>query len=262
MKLSTEFKEYLGGFIDGDGCFRMNDIDAVQFYLSQAATKCPEILKKMHSTFGGKLRDRCRRIKKDYELIISSQRELLPLLRIGKKYCALKSDQAEVLYNYVIAIHERKEKKLNAELLEFRHKSYLALKNMKKLESYQNVKIDAKRVTPAYVAGLMDAEGCIDWDGTIRVQISQKSNAQLLQCIKDRFQMGNITSTHYKVYGTNANIFLSQLVNYTTMKRQQIEVVLRMREIQEEAGMCRRKTKQQLFELSILRQVVKFLKTQ
>ena len=103
--------------------------------------------------------------------------------------------------------------------------------NLKELKKVVHKSLDAS-MKPAFVAGLVDSDGCIDisMQGCRTVAVGQKHRA-ICDALKEQFGGGicqdkKTSCYHWKVCGENAKAMLQIVAPYLISKRRQAEIAL------------------------------------
>jgi intein/homing endonuclease len=262
--IPEEVQDYISGLVDGDGCIEMNR-KTITVSIGQSGTlkEAPKVLQFMRKWFGGSLKISKSYLKKhptwrpSYKLRITCREEMIILLTFLERKCALKSPQAKIALVYTLdrgrAISEGKEYDT------IYAKTKTTLTSMKKLEAYQNVPIIANRITKAWLAGFFDAEGCVMFPMCLKAQVTQKQSPLILKTIKILRKCGAIHGIEYVVYGKYAEQFLKDILPFSIVKKEQIEIALRIFELQQERISSNSKS-QYTYEIRVLALALKALK--
>jgi len=176
------------GFIDGDGCLsalkhvdsRRGGCVSYEFLISvgqaHSLKNPPETLKRIQHWYGGRwstVASKGQQRQKWYLTIPPTQKQNSLLLEI-KKYGIIKAPQAIVMLNVLNGRINKAEGKQR-------------LHQLKK--EYAKVVIDERKLTPAYISGLFDAEGYvgISRGDAAELRLSQKSCPALLNAIANKW---------------------------------------------------------------------------
>jgi len=221
--LSNEEKSYFAGFFDGDGSVIVNNKGHVVVTVAQSQTNgIPILLRKLQMAYGGKIYTRVDSNKRKTQRRAHNWNitgfASLPFLKDMKEYAVLKARQAKYVFEYMIA-HE------SPNCMPIYH----TVKSMKTLTSYQNEYINKSRINLPYIAGLVDAEGCVRvkshnalMSTSIIVKISQSSSVMLLHHINEFFGgLGSINDHEVYWHAQNAVNVLHQLHRLLVGKHQQ-----------------------------------------
>ena len=220
---SSYVREYIAGFLDGDGCIGISGAHSFTASFAQSSDSgVPTVLDRVRSLYGGDIRQKKvygnRRVP--YELVIRGEKTL-PILYDMKDTLVMKHEQARSLYEF---LRDRKE---NQEDLASMREKLCRLKT-----EYASAIIDSTKITSAYLGGLVDAEGYIlpvGWTAA-RVEISQDSCPPLLNAINSRYGDRGYNSGRSVFFnGELSYDFLQEIRNYTCVKRSQIDAVLEIR---------------------------------
>ena len=116
-------------------------------------------------------------------------------------------------------------------------------------KQYASVPINDTRLTWPYIAGLVDAEGCIDMrnERQIAISVAQHSCERLLHALKGKLGIGCVTSGTWTVTGSQALDVVAHIRPYCIIKRQQIETVMSEKVILA-SSQKRKRTQKQLVE--------------
>ena len=223
MDIVEDFKKYLSGWFDGDGCImveKQNGGYALRIKLSQSdenwidtILKFYPFLKKSGSIRGNKQRT-------EYELRASGL-QIEPLVDDLLKYTILKYEQLTVAKSFFKFIN-----KLNT--FEDKEALYKKLKNLKETNSSRTMKIPYERLNTQYIAGFFDAEGCITVQDGLRVKITQKSDETILKEIAKLYNNKNkINNYALCFYSFDAcHMFLNDIKDYCIYKTPQINACI------------------------------------
>lgn len=183
ISISTELKQYIAGFLDGDGCItlRYHKGYDVRVTFGQSEEKgIPEILNIIKNIYGGSITRQTRKVNNRQAWILEIHQEnTYVMLTHLAQYCVLKAKQAEV------ALQCRKD------LLAGDHSKcdeYIqTVKRMK--DEYQATEFDTKRITQHWLCGFFDAEGTVGvWAQSLKVSFAQKSCVILLHEIDEYYR--------------------------------------------------------------------------
>jgi hypothetical protein len=220
MDISTNFKQYLAGFFDGDGSITVEKIKGgytLRIKFSQSNEKFIDTIKNYYPYLHKSEYKRNYNSRKEFELRASGI-QIKPLVHDLLQYSILKNDQL-IQANHFFELINIKNKHDEKE------KIYLKLKELKTI----NENKPYERLTIPYIAGLFDAEGSIGIYGkTLRVKLTQKSNIVILQKIAEIY--GNINKIdNYSIsfYGKKSFVFLNNAKEYCIYKNPQILVALK-----------------------------------
>jgi len=103
---------------------------------------------------------------------------------------------------------------------------------MKGLNAYQKVIVDKSRICVPYIAGLFEAEGCIQSTNRASLQIvlAQKSSESLLTAIEEFLKLGGLVRNGvFAIYSHGAFTLLQLIEPYLTgTKREQAEAAIEL----------------------------------
>lgn len=236
-QFSAEEKQYVAGMFDGDGCVMYSKDHGFRVMLAQTGPSLfipPEIISFMKNIYGGAVDiqkpNPAPGHKYGWQYYLQNKHAQILLHHIAD-HGILKSEQAKLVLPYVEKLEIRRRITLSAE--QSRTLSD-RLKNCK--QRYADVTILESRLTIPYLAGLMDAEGClhVTKEGTLMVFIAQTSCPNLLAAIKQRLGYGTLNVSRsidgevriFTMYGDAAVLFLRDIYPYSIVKRLQIKEVL------------------------------------
>lgn len=191
--LTTKIKQYIAGFLDGDGSIQFTIEKLTKIVFAQSGeTKCPSILEYIQDYFGGSIIKRKQtRVNSriEYSLSISNINGCVYLLENLAPYLIVKKPQADLLVKYLrnrimLPAHTPANDPEKIRL-------YNKMKDLKTLDNYRKVGVDETKITDSYLMGLFDAEGCISAGGASRPRIglflSLKSSPALMQGIRNKY---------------------------------------------------------------------------
>lgn len=210
-------KQFVAGFIDGDGCIQMmrpdekrqRPIPYITIGQAHDLGEPPELLH-IQKLYGGTIMKREQRDdrRQMWYLHVRKYEEVIRLLSDIQAHLIIKASQAETAWQYML--DDRKESSECFDKLS-------SLKN-----DYRGVSIAIDKLTDPYLAGLFAAEGCImiltsgaGRSYRLRVTITQSGCPRILQSIRDRCIAGNVTTNgelHFS--GESAAKFLHRISPY------------------------------------------------
>jgi intein/homing endonuclease len=233
--------EYIAGFCDGDGCIQMNEnIIIISFSQSGNLKESPRILQFIQEWFGGSLclsnhYKKHETWKPSYKLSIGDKSQVTRMLPLLRDKCVLKHLQAKVALDYCNAFQYQIGIGYPEGHLALKIETKKLLTSMKKLEAYQSIAIDSNKITNAWLSGFFDAEGCVGFASLgVKVRIGQKQSKLLLETIKNVKKFGGVTGHEYGVYGQKSVRLMKDILPYSIVKKQQMELALRILELQAE----------------------------
>jgi len=99
---------------------------------------------------------------------------------------------------------------------------------------YDEIVVDASRLTAAYLGGLFDAEGCARIGGhdCIRLQITQSSSPPLLGAILEQWPGGSIDNGAVAYCGAKGDALLADLLEHSLGKLDQLHILAQHRQDQ------------------------------
>jgi len=214
--------EYIAGLYDGDGCISLNAEGKIRVALSQSEERGKPVVvgyiqhrydANYHTTpsVAGNARNA--------HCVILYGKYAIEILREIESFGILKAGQATAAIKFIV-------KDINYE------ECYEEVSNAKTTSRYSSVPIIISRLTPAYIAGFFDAEGCIMVNKTssICAQISQRQSPALLLAIIDLYPGGSLDAKRDKALwcGANALTLLSAIAPYSIHKREQVLCALKL----------------------------------
>lgn len=220
MEITEDFKKYLAGFFDGDGCILINKQKngftlRIRFFQSNEdwINTINRYYPFLHKS-GGCRRDNHRN---EYSLGASGI-QIKPLINDLLKYSILKYEQlllANKYFDLINAVNKTDEK----------NDIYEKLKSLKKNSTNKPY----ERSSIQYIAGLFDAEGSIGiYNNTLRVKITQKSDIKILEDIAIKYNNRNkIDNYAISFYGINSLQILNDIKEYCIYKTPQINAAIK-----------------------------------
>jgi hypothetical protein len=220
--VSEDFKQYLSGFFDGDGCIaveKQNGGYTLRIKFSQSNQEFVNAIKR-HYPFLNKTNTSQRRDNSRIEFELrASGIQIKPLVQDLLKYSILKYEQlleANRFFELIGVQNKSTEKEA----------IYLKLRELKK----KSVLKPYDRLNKIYIAGLADAEGCITAtsnSNAITFGIVQKSDTRILEKIAEMYNNTNKIS-NYTIYfhGTNCKPILTDIQPFCIYKAPQIKSAL------------------------------------
>ena len=221
MVNSEEFKQYLSGFFDGDGSIAVEKFNGgytIRIKFSQSNEKFVETIKRhypfLHKTNTSQRRDNSRI---EFELRAAGI-QIKGLVRDLMNYSILKYEQlleADKFFELIGVRNKTDEKEA----------IYLKLRELKKhstLKPYE-------RLNKIYIAGLLDAEGCIQVNGnSFSVGIVRKSDTVILEKIAEMYNNTNKISNYtINFHGRNCKQILNDILPFCIYKTPQIQAGLK-----------------------------------
>jgi hypothetical protein len=223
--ISESIKQHIAGFFDGDGSLTYVTNGLVMAFTQSMNSNCPPTLKHVQSIYGGNISTyystNAKMKKPRYTLRITKTEQHYDLLRDLELYCIVKRPQvSEALQYYKVrragGVYELKT---------------LKRKITKMKKEYATIPIDTVKITPAYVSGLFDAEGCVNLrtSGDLRVELSQNACPRILYAIRDRYGAGYVDKRETRVtFSTNTSVsFMQSILPYSIRKREELKVALK-----------------------------------
>jgi len=236
---------YVAGFIDGDGSisiFKIKDGYNTRISISQCRTNILSII--MHH-FGGfvQLAREESGNKRAQFTYINRGNTLKKFVDYIKDSILIKKVQIDALFDFLPFVNKCNNSEIKENL-------YQVVINANKNKIPIEIKFN--QINDFYLAGIFDAEGCIQIgmrkDGRftkgISVKITQKNNPFLLSAIKDYLGYGKIDGVCWIFFGNKNNIcydFISRIINHSIVKYNQLEALKKFLDTQEEVkinGFC------------------------
>jgi hypothetical protein len=215
-EVPSDFNQWLAGFFDGDGCIKFQRKGISVSFAQSQEQGVPQVLEDIKTHYGGSVYKNPHRgagYLQSWTLQLPV-RTLLPFVRGIKPFAIVKLPQ-------LLLAEEHLEKGHFPTVCECHsHGS-----EMKTLTAYMKVPVDVARVQAPYLAGLLDAEGCIMRD---TVLVAQKSSPLLLQTIKEKWGggLGYLDETSYRFPWATAACVMTLLLPYMRHKADQAAVFL------------------------------------
>lgn len=204
-------KEYLAGFIDGDGSISCADL--YPNYIKIEISQCdflPIFL--IQKKFGGNIQiteAKNEESRKQYKLSYLNN-NAITLIEFIKDSLFLKNKQAILSLDNIATFRNRS----NKEILNNNSKE------IKELNSTHTSRIISGEMNWEYIAGLFDAEGCI----TIKkmcLSITQKNSNSLLNKICEFIGCGKVSNDRFLIYSRKGILyFLNNTNRYLIVKKQ------------------------------------------
>jgi hypothetical protein len=219
----NEVHMFIAGFMDGDGSISLSSTYDLRVEIGQSCNeKIPLVMEWLGSLFESTIYSHKhshpgRRMTHRIQPLGKNARRMLDIML---KYCVLKSDQAEKALQFL-------DGEISPQI------AYEYLKQAKEVKTYQAIDIDKSRLTLSYIAGLFDAEGCVDVIGStcIRARIAQQQSPKLLYLLTELFPGGRVEQENQISWeAENATRILRAIEIYTVHKRSQILCALKLRE--------------------------------
>lgn len=213
--------EYTSGFLDGDGCVsvckgRCRARASIGFSQSSASGE-PEVLRFLQSYYGGNIYHHHRSAdnsahRPSYDMRLPSDC-VEPFVRQVLPRCVIKVPQVQLVLDYVTG----------------RIGETVAMEQSKRLHAEYGKQVDLARdrITPAYTAGILDAEGCVMLDnGRVRVSIAQRC-PEFLRALQSVYG-GSVISPQrdIKFYGPTAVSLLRAVEPFLHVKKEQVRLAL------------------------------------
>ncbi len=218
--IDKDMEQFVAGFFDGDGGISFND-NSIRVKVSQSgsSSETPGILTLIQSLYGGTIRLEklgTGNIKTKWVLYQDSVHCQF-LLKVVSNYGIVKRDQAvwaieRLQSDDAVILKTLKEKICNA----------------KSNVNYSKVIIDINRLTKPYIAGFLDAEGCVALYGTsLRVIIAQKTNTRLLIEINRLYDNTGCVSGNHLYFENINNVrqIIKDVQPFLIMKKLQAETL-------------------------------------
>ena len=180
----TEFNKYLAGFIDGDGSIHIsNSTSSVSIcidFIQSIESFVIFINKYFNNT--GKIYEDKRSARISYKLRFCGE-NCIEILENIRDHLIIKTPQCDLAIKFLNS-ETYDEKKVIGTDITFLNK------NKHSYEKQYNL-------TPEYIAGLFDAEGCITFSNySLRVKLTQKSDIEILHQI-NKYYNNDIKISNY-----------------------------------------------------------------
>jgi len=218
MNSSDDFKKYLAGFFDGDGCIMIEKQKSgftLRIKFAQSNEDWINSIQRRYPVLNKNIQHRSDEHRIEYELRAAGKK-IEPLIDDLLQYSILKYEQlleAKKYISLIDSINKTNEKEL----------IYLKLKQLKKCSTLKPY----ERLNIPYIAGLVDSEGCIRIDSNVIVSITQKSDHEILKRIGILYNNFNNISNHSIIfYGEKAIQLLKDIQIYCIYKIPQINAAL------------------------------------
>jgi len=223
---STLTPEYVGGFFDGDGNVSIVKI-AGGYNLRVDFSQCYlPVLEVLQKEYGGKINGHTRtgrgsNHRTENRLTINGS-ECKKILETLKETSILKYDQVMIALDMLPLSNLFNAGHLKEEI--FQRKQ--ALKEKNKKEGYTNQKYE--RYSHGYLAGLFDAEGCVQFYDKISLKLTQKSDKGILDKVMNEYNGSYKKSSHAAVIYRTENItrFINDIYPYIYVKKEQCRLAM------------------------------------
>lgn len=219
---------FVGGFFDGDGSICIDKNYCLQVSFSQCP---PEILHKLQGVFGGKIYKRDNTNKRDQHNLRVCGTECEKIIRYLDIGCILKWEQIQVAKKFIRlggVWNLEQEKETKYQEMKSLNNSY---KKTHTIDRYGLINWE-------YLAGLFDAEGCIQtrskrtnkgtFDSINYIKITQSYCLKFLEAIKKFVGHGRIETNN--VWKTDRIDFvkwdLNKMLKYLVVKKHQAQWAL------------------------------------
>jgi hypothetical protein len=233
---SDEKQQYISGFFDGDGSVVCTRSKLAVIFGQSRNSGIPPVLTWIQKYYGGSIRQQTKKKsaigkhRDAYVLQLNKRGQLRFLLPMLTDNCTLKQPQVSAALSLLKKIPDgRVDGSAN-------RSPFLVLDSKLKSQKteYHSVAIDPKKLTPAYLAGLTDADGSVWMDDTLHLSITKPSCPNLLDAIKITRGNGTVLGNqkYYQCRGDNAKAFIRDILPYSIVKKDQLELALTWRELQ------------------------------
>lgn len=141
-------------------------------------------------------------------------------------FCVVKKPQ---MIRALEFLTKRAHKNIPFEAQEEIKKEFSRKSGMKQQSFYQAVPVDDTALTASYIAGIFDAEGCIetDPDGTIGCHIAQTSNITLLAAIRKKIKIGISNNKEWRCHTKEFyDVFAPLCVPFLIEKKIEVQLCL------------------------------------
>jgi hypothetical protein len=230
-------QQYVGGFTDGDGCITMlSKTGKIMISFGQSSdTGVPNVLLFIQNLYGGKIYsqdpggDRTKR-RLCYRLHIAVREDVQRILPVLCTYCIIKKPQALVAESWLKTVPLGTRKVPSNDPV--RVITYETLKTLKSMHEY--VEVDEKDLNYHYLAGFVDAEGCVRMCGTVNLHIAQTSCVNMLNAIQQFLGFGSVSKCKrgYWCSADNAVKLIERLLPFSIVKKKQYKLALKWRKMQ------------------------------
>lgn len=227
--LEQSVREYVAGFVDGDGCISLavptsktrTPYPAVQLAQSYNRSHPPE-LKYFKSLFGGAvrmIRDATKTKRRQWQLQVHGKKEVSVMLELLASECLLKRVEAEEALEYI----RGGQPEPNA----------CAARISAMKSCYDLIDVPAAYISDAYLAGLFTAEGSVglyqkrnQWELTACITLV--NGHSLLEAIREYLGFGRVYHDRVKFAPSQTIQFLQRVRPHMqrSQKRRQVDVVL------------------------------------
>nr|QYA18822.1 LAGLIDADG homing endonuclease [Clandestinovirus] len=232
-------KTYVAGFFDGDGCVTYYNkkykdstyIGPVINFTQAQQNGIPQVLLFIQSYYGGKLNNAYQPKKpterKSYKLTLYNA-ECIWMLKDLSSRCVVKSKQVDL----ALQLGEEADVAIKTTICR-------QMSEEKQLSSLNASTVDSsdERLCMEYIAGLLDAEGCVISKNRCPViSIAQLSNISLLCALRERLGITapkavSIKEGKLTFSGPSAIRFIHAIHEMCIVKREQLQLALRNTEI-------------------------------
>jgi hypothetical protein len=232
LKLLHEHKlnpEYMAGLIDGDGSITVRRetqgrSSGYNGTVMLTIDLCePSVILLLYTTFGGTYEEKAARKENDrkqHRWTMSGPRGVQMTERI-LPHLILKKKRAE----HALKFWEMKcsGTATNADLDTIFNEN----SEMQQLDQLSFENDDIERITDKYVAGLFDAEGCVNvYQHSFALTITQKMRPEILHALADVYGMGKVYENIYWKIGTMEEfpLFSQRILEHVIVKQTQLEI--------------------------------------
>jgi hypothetical protein len=216
--------KYLGGLFDGDGSFVIyKQPDGSGFNINIVfAQSVVNILEILQHNFGGYIYKGRKNInqRQQYSWRITGEncRKLLEKLHEG---CILKYEQTKIFMDFLTLINLKDSFNLK----------YLLYQKLRQLNAkvIKNIQKPYDRVDMEYITGILDAEGCIMINKTLktfRITISQKGDRELLNKIKTFLGIGEVYTYIWSCGHQDIKQIVEQIEKKSIIKKEQLKCLI------------------------------------
>jgi hypothetical protein len=228
-------RQYIAGFLDGDGWFKLAQDGSFGVGIAQASTSgVPAVITFLQCWYGGTLGERpgVNTNRRPMYSLHFNKSSTIALLHDIKDCLALKYKQAQLLFDYVVADDTTHVKELAAQMSSI------------KKGTYSSVVIPRERITTAYITGFFDAEGCVRSKkanpAVCSLVFAQAISPALLKVVADYYG-----STHeYRggtlhIGGDLGECIARNIYPFSIVKRSQLTLFFELRALRNVTGTTR-----------------------
>lgn len=222
--MNKEFKQYLAGFFDGDGCIcieKQKDSYVLRIKFSQSDLKWIQKIKEIYPILHISGGYRHNNNRTEYQLRAAG-RQIENIIDDLLPYVIIKYEQMTLAKKFIQYINVKNTSQEKEEI-------YVRMKDLKKNGSIQKL---YERLDTPYIAGLFDSDGTVGiYKNYVKVGITQKSDICILHEIAkiyDAETESNMRKDNDRIlFPAHSRVrFLTDVLPHCLYKNEQIELAL------------------------------------